>query len=242
MATVAPASFFASGTSVLTNTGFARADNTPGVTDMAFVTVMNAPQNLSMSLVKMGRNITRGQTGEYSPVYSSPAQTIEFVLRVRNTSNAPLDNVVLRDILPSSITFVPGTVRIGGAPGNDALVSGGLSLGALAVGQEFVVTFQARVAVAAQLPAGTTTLINTVTATATGVGALSAQLPIIIANEAVVVPPIKTGPGESTVLALIISGIITLLYVGYTGTDTYRRREAGGLVKETKEDTFNFRR
>ena len=101
-ATVAAASFFASGTSVLTNTGFARADNTPGVTDMAFVTVVNTPQNLSMSLVKMGRNVTRGQTGEYTPVYSSPAQTIEFILRIRNTSNAPLDNRALSGASPDS--------------------------------------------------------------------------------------------------------------------------------------------
>lgn len=241
-ATVAPGTFFASGTSVLTNTGYARGSNVPEVSDVAFVTIVNTPQNLTMSLIKMGRNVTRGETGEHTPVLSSPGQTIEFILRVRNTSNAPLTNVMLRDIVPTGIAAVPGSVRIGSSPASDALFGAGLNLGTLSVGQEVVVIFSGRVAVASELPAGTTTLINTVQATATGVGMLTAQLPVIITSTAVVVPPVDTGPGESTVLALIISGIITLLYVGYTGTDTYRRHEAGELVKESKDEPFNFGR
>jgi uncharacterized repeat protein (TIGR01451 family) len=241
-ATVAPATFFATGTSVLTNTAYARGSNVTEVSDVAFVTIANLPQTLTMSLVKMGRNITRGETGERTPVYASPVQTIEFVLRVRNTSNAPLTDVVLRDIVPAGITFVPGSVRIGSSPASDTLTASGLNLGTLAVGQEVVVTFSGRVAGATELPTGTTTLINTAQATATGVGTLIAQLPVIITNTAVVVPPISTGPGESTVLALIISGIITLLYVGYTSTDTYRRREIGAIANETKDEPFNFRR
>ncbi len=241
-ATVAATTFFASGTSVLTNTGYARGSNAPEVSDVAFVTIVNAPQNLTMSLVKMGRNVTRGETGERTPVLSSPGQTIEFILRVRNTSNASLTNVMLRDIVPTGITAIPGSVRVGGAVASDALFGAGLNLGTLAVGQEVVVIFSGRVAVASELPAGTTTLINTVQATAIGVGMLTAQLPVIITSTAVVVPPVDTGPGETTVLALIISGIITLLYVGYTSTDTYRRHEVGELVKESKDEPFNFGR
>ncbi len=241
-ATVASATFFASGTSVLTNTGYARGSNAPEVNDVAFVTIVNAPQSLTMSLVKMGRNITRGETGERTPVLSSPGQTIEFILRVRNTSNASLTNVMLRDIVPTGITAIPGSVRAGGVVVSDALFGAGLNLGTLAVGQEVVVIFSGRVAVATELPAGTTTLINTAQASTDTMPQLTAQLPVIITSTAVVVPPVDTGPGESTVLALIISGIITLLYVGYTGTDTYRRHEVGELVKESKDEPFNFRR
>lgn len=240
-ATVAPASFFASGTTVLTNTGFARGDNTDSVRDTAFVTVVNVPANLTLTLTKLGRNITRGETTEHTPVLSSPGQTIEFVLRVRNTSAAAVTNVMLRDIVPVGITPIAGSVRIGGVAAPDALTAAGLSLGTLAPGQEVVVTFRGIVASASQLPVGTTTLINTAVVTATGVSPLTAQLPIIISTT-VIVPPVNTGPGESTVLALIISGIITLLYVGYTSTDTYRRHEIGELVKEAKDDQFNFRR
>lgn len=243
-ATTAPASFFAPGTSVLTNTGYARGSNVSEVSDTAFVTVISTPQSLSMSLTKMGMNTTRGETAEHSPVQAAPTQTIGFVLRVRNTSATSLTNVTLRDVVPQGITAIAGSVRIGGVAASDILTSSGLNIGTLVSGQEAVVTFSGRVVTARELPVGTTTLINTVQATADTVGMIIAQLPIIITNSAVVVPPISTGPGESTILALIISGIVTLLYVGYTNTNTYRRREVGEIIREAKKDTkqFDFRR
>jgi uncharacterized repeat protein (TIGR01451 family) len=214
------------------------------ISDTAFVTVIVAPQTLSMSLTKMGMNTTRGETAEHSPVAASPTQTIQFVLRVRNTSAGSLTNVTLRDVVPQGITAIAGSVRVGGVAASDILTTSGLNIGTLAPGQEAVVTFSGRVVTARELPMGTTTLINTVQAMADNVGMIIAQLPIIITNSAVVVPPISTGPGESTILALIISGIVTLLYVGYTNTDTYRRREVGEIVRETKKDAkqFDFRR
>jgi uncharacterized repeat protein (TIGR01451 family) len=242
-ATVAPASFFAPGTSVLTNTGFSRASNVPEVSDTAFVTVVSAPQGLSLSLTKLGRNITRGETIEHSPVSISPAQTIEFTIRARNTSAAVINDVVLRDIMPQGVSFIAGSVRIGGVTASDAFISSGIPLGTLAPNQEVVIVFSGRVASSVDIPVGTTTVINTSQATGSGIGTITAQLPIIITNGAII-PPVPTGPGESTVLALIISAIITLLYVGYTSTATYRRHEVGEIVKDTKKDKdlFNFRR
>jgi uncharacterized repeat protein (TIGR01451 family) len=239
-ATVAAAGFFTSGTTSLTNTGYARGTNASEVSDVAFVTVVNSPSSLSISLTKMGRNVSRGQTGENSPVYSSPAQIIEFIIHVRNTSASSLTNVVLRDVLPQEITFIPGSVRIGGVVMADVLTSTGLSLGTLIAGQEVIVTFSGTVAQASALPAGTTTVLNTVTVTATNVPTLSAQLPIIITNGPVTIPPVDTGPGETTVLALIISAIITLLYVGYTSSDTYRRHEASAIAKDSRRTPTNF--
>lgn len=240
-AVVTDASFFSSGTTVLTNTAFARGSNAPEVSDVAFVTVSRSSGNVSLSLTKLGRNVTRGETDATSPVHSSPAQTIEFMLHVRNTSGAALTNVMLRDILPSEITLIRGSVRVNGVAREDVLTASGLSLGTFAPGQEAEVTFSGLVATAGNLPKGRTTVINTATVTASGVPTLTAQLPIIIIN-GVVVPPVDTGPGETTVLALIISAIITLLYVGYTSTETYRRHEAGSIAKESQGDrgTSNF--
>jgi len=239
-AAVVSASFFSSGTTVLTNTGYARGNYAPEVSDVAFVTVSNA-QNVSISLTKTGRNITRGETTDTSPVRSSPAQTLQFTLRARNMTLAAINNVMIRDVLPPAITLVPGSVRIGTTAAADSLTAAGLSLGTMAPGQEVTVTFQGKVAAGSQLPAGTTTVINTVTVSATGVPTISAQLPIIISNGGVVIPPVETGPGETTVLALIISAIITLLYVGYTSTDTYRRHEAGAIAKDSRGGTPDFK-
>ncbi len=242
-AVVAGTSFFAPGTSVLTNVGYIRGTNATETSDAAFVTVVYTPSNLSLTLTKVGRNTTRGETAEHAPVNSAPSDTIEFVMRIRNTSAAVVSDVLVRDIVPQGITAVAGSVNLNGSPASDSLISSGLMVGSLAPGQEILVSFSGRVIAASQLPAGVTTVLNTAQVLVGGSVVVTAQMAIVITNT-VVVPPISTGPGESTVLALIISAIVTLLYVGYTGTDFYRRREAGSLVKKAKKDRslFDFRR
>jgi uncharacterized repeat protein (TIGR01451 family) len=245
-ATVAPDSYFLPGTTVLTNMAYARGSNVPEVSDPAFVTVSRIVANASMALTKLGRNVSRGDTAQTSPVYAEPSQTIEFDVHVRNTSTTVLTGLVVRDVLPQGVTFVPGTVKVNGQtfPGGDALVTVGIGPGPLAAGQEVVVSFLGTVAPAAELPAGLTTLINVAQANADNIPQLIAQLPIIIGVPTPAVPPIETGPGESALLALIISAIITLLYVGYTSTDVFRRREVEGLAQKAKHDRsmFDFRR
>lgn len=51
---------------------------------------------------------------------------------------------------------------------------------------------------------------------------------------------VSTGPFESSVMALIVSAIVTLLYVGYTATDTYRRHEAEGIAHDEQSKTPDF--
>lgn len=240
-ATIANASFFSSGTSSLTNTAFARGSNVSEVSDSAFISVMTAPPSLSISLTKMGKNITRGDTAESSPVRSSPSQTLSFVLRVRNTSSLPITDAVIRDILPQEVSLLRGSVAISGVSASDVIATTGIPLGVLAPGQEVVVTLSGVVTGAAMLPSGTTTIINAATITATGVPSLSAQLPIVIVNGGVVVPPVSTGPGETTVVALIISALVSLLYVGYAHSDAYRRREVTDIARRAQSEGEDFR-
>jgi uncharacterized repeat protein (TIGR01451 family) len=200
------------------------------------VVVVTRAGNVPLVLTKMGRNVTRSQTGEHSPVYADPAQTVEFILRVRNTGATPLTNVMVRDTLPPGVTFIAGTVRVNGQAAADTLVTTGINIGTLAPGAESTITFSGRVADATALPTGTSTHINTAYARADGTPEVSAQLPVIVVRAGPPVTQIPTGPGESTVLALIISAVITLLYVGYTSTDTYRRREAGSLAGQAGKD------
>ena len=52
---------------------------------------------------------------------------------------------------------------------------------------------------------------------------------------------VSTGPFESSVMALIVSAIVTLLYVGYTATDTFRRREAEGIAHTEQDKAPDFK-
>lgn len=50
---------------------------------------------------------------------------------------------------------------------------------------------------------------------------------------------VKTGPGDAVVMALLVSGIVTLLYVSYTHTSMFRRREIDSITR--KKDPLDFR-
>jgi len=65
------------------------------------------------------------------------------------------------------------------------------------------------------------------------------QTPIVVAQSG---DPgqISTGPGEAAVLALVMSLIASLLYVGYSYTPAYRRNEAEKYAKEGAREGKNI--
>ena len=52
---------------------------------------------------------------------------------------------------------------------------------------------------------------------------------------------VSTGPFETAVFALVVSAIATLVYVGYTNTDAFRKREIKSIAKEEEKEPFNFK-
>lgn len=52
---------------------------------------------------------------------------------------------------------------------------------------------------------------------------------------------VQTGPGETTILALIVGSIVALLYVGYAGSDAFRRGEAKSYSDEAHKNPPDFR-
>jgi uncharacterized repeat protein (TIGR01451 family) len=243
-ALAAQEAFFSPGTTVLTNVAFARGSNVSEDSDDAYVSVVRSAANASMTLWKAGRNVTRNETGEHALILASPNNTLEFFLHVRNTSATALANVIVRDALPTQVLYVAGSARLNGSPIADTLATSGVNIGTLAQGAEALVTFQGRVGAPSQFSAGRTNLVNTVYARADGISELMAQLPIVVELTVAPVTEVETGPGDSALLALAVSAIITLLYVGYTGTEVYRRREVQAIAKDSHSDhdLFDFKR
>ena len=237
-ARVSSTDFFPIGSSTLVNTAFARGSNVPEVSDVAFVVVARSPLNPVLTIQKLGRNVSRNEIGERSSVTASPNDVIEFTVRVRNISQTTAENVFVQDVVPGGVTYQSGTATLNGQPTSDTLVSGGVNIGLLVPGQEGVIRFLGRIAAANVLPEGTTTLINIARTWADNIPPLEAQLPIVITNHPITVPPVDTGPGETVALAIIISSVVTLLYVGYTSTDAFRRREARDLSSKRASGDF----
>lgn len=52
---------------------------------------------------------------------------------------------------------------------------------------------------------------------------------------------ISTGPGDVTIVALILSSLTTLLYVGYTRSNAFRKNEIEEIAKDERETPPDFR-
>lgn len=52
---------------------------------------------------------------------------------------------------------------------------------------------------------------------------------------------VATGPGEVTILALVLSSLATLLYVGYTKSNTFRRHEIEEIATDELQHPPDFR-
>lgn len=89
-----------------------------------------------------------------------PGDTVNYRIEVKNTGDASLKNVILKDTLPAGMTFVPGTVKIldsnnpGGAyvADGDKIVTTGINTGGYSPGSAALIIFNAKVAANDQLP------------------------------------------------------------------------------------------
>lgn len=190
----------------------------------------------------MGRNITRGQSGEYSSVNARDGDTLTFVIRVRSVGGSYLTNVLVSDILPSELSYIAGSTRVNGIAVADGLVPHGLNVGSLYPSSEAVVEFSARVH-------GPTwqalTVNNTARARADGLGTQIALLPITLGQYVGVATAsqVKTGVADSALIALLASLVVTMLYSMYVYSAGYARKmNAEDLKRAMRKQTLNFSR
>jgi uncharacterized repeat protein (TIGR01451 family) len=134
-------------TITLGNIASAQGSNTNEVRDTANVIVDTVvpPQPTGISIEKLVRNVTANRTTFVNDETAYANDRVMFQLTVRNTGNTVLNNVYVRDVLPSGLSFVAGSVRLDGQVSNDSLVNNRLSIGSLNPGQSRVVTFDATV-------------------------------------------------------------------------------------------------
>ena len=73
-------------------------------------------------------------------------ETAHYRIEFKNTGDNELKNVVLKDTLPSKMTYVKGSTKIGSTATGDGIVSGeGLNIGNVAAGKSVYIYFDAKV-------------------------------------------------------------------------------------------------
>ena len=73
-------------------------------------------------------------------------ETAHYRIEFKNTGDNELKNVVVKDTLPSKMTYVKGSTKIGSTAAGDGIVSGtGLNIGNVAAGKSVYIYFDAKV-------------------------------------------------------------------------------------------------
>ncbi|HXV26950.1 MAG TPA: hypothetical protein VD862_02935 [Candidatus Paceibacterota bacterium] len=211
-----------------------------GSTTVTCALTVNAgpPPAADLTLNAAVRNVTNG--GSFGATTSArPGQQLQVRLIVQAVGSVP--NVIVRAVLPDTLSYVPSSTTVDGVPTSvDSVVTGGLGLGSMNARQHTII-FGVNVKNAGQLPSGTLTSVIPAEADGDGVDAAGGSAVVVIDNAGVVIRDAggtPTGPGESTVLALLAGALLTLLYVSYAHSHAFRSREAESLAK--RRDPMDF--
>lgn len=201
------------------------------------VTIYTATTQTGLSLTKLGRNLSGG-----GRVYSKVIQVlendvIEFHLTVSAGNNADLYNVIIKDPLPSVLTYIPGTTKIGGVTQPDTITTTGLSLGTVYRNTSKVITFQAR--------SGSSSVYlnhtNTAEATANNQNKVTDSATVtygLVAGAATV----KTGAASSLLISFTLSLIIAFAIWYYLRFNPSGKLALATIERKTRDSYLTLAR
>lgn len=242
--------------STLTNSMTATADSMTSQTlttnlvlnGSGYWTPTPTPYNITNARVELsstGRNVTRGQSGEYTSVRARGGDTLDLIVRIHSTNGAQLSNVYVTDLLPSGVYYITGSTTLNGYAIGDGITSSGVNVGSIAPGTDRVVKFSVRVDGSYLPSVGSVTVSNIAQIRADNMSTMSVQLPITMGQNLYItaVSGVKTGPADSLWLALLVAMLVTGCYAAYTRTDLFGRRMALAEVAAlSHKPTLNFSR
>jgi len=174
--------------------------------------VQSVQPTISLDITKHVRNVSVGEATWKSSTTAAPSDVLAFALRVTNQGTDTLSAVEVRDILPSNISLINGTVMIDDTLTSQNLLSG-IEIGYLASGQTKDITFRAIVNAPSYFSFGTTSLTNTAQARSEG-RVVSATAVVNVVKRAVGgAANVPTGIGGTLTRYLILPLLISLFGV-----------------------------
>jgi uncharacterized repeat protein (TIGR01451 family) len=176
--------------------GFNQMDgNLPGCNEYSGFVMFNIKAvQPNFELNKQVRIPGSGAAGWSNSVTVNPGDKVEYLLTYRNTGSVIQENVVVSDILPAGVTFVPGSTRLSTTTASnqevqDGITTTGLNIGNFAPGSTAHVWFTAQIGTAEELGCGTIRLVNTGRVD-TPNGATTDTAEVIVELEECVTPPV----------------------------------------------------
>ena len=118
---------------------------------------------LNLDIVKTVKNLSQKDTDWHNEIQASFLDELEFKIEIVSNSNVQLENITIKDNLPSKILY-QGDLKINGVSNSNNITSQEINIGNLDSGQLKTITFKAQIASKDNFDYGITDLINTVVA------------------------------------------------------------------------------
>ena len=134
---------------------------------------------LELSINKLVRNTSRGQSSWIDSTIASPSQEVEFLIQVTNIGNTDLSNVRVWDALPVHLSYVSGSTYLDNSS-TGSVLDDGIIIGTLNKNQTKEIRFKALVAASSSFGIGTTTLFNTGYAKTDNISQVSDQASVVV--------------------------------------------------------------
>ena len=170
------------------------------------ITIYVTSVSTNLNLTKLGRNLSSGDRVYSKVIRVTEGDVIEFHLTITAGNNKDLHDVKIKDIMPSVLSYMPGTTKINGIVQSDTIATTGLPLGTIYKGDSKTIVFQA-----ISLSPGTyLTYTNTAEVTADNETKITDSASItygLVAGAAT----IRTGPLDTLLISFIISLISSLI-------------------------------
>jgi uncharacterized repeat protein (TIGR01451 family)/LPXTG-motif cell wall-anchored protein len=186
----------------------------------------------SLTIAKYVRNITKG--GSFSPsATATRGDTVEYQIIV-TAQTATVNNVVVTDNLPQGLGFVSGSFTVNGQS-NGGSLSNGLNLGSLPAGSSVTIIYRATVNV------DNGTIINTATASGTGVNSVQARATVTVTTA----PPVINNALCINILAFnqinVGQSFGLPITIQNTGTSTWDNNfRLVGMSSGTSSNSYNL--
>lgn len=178
-----------------------------------------------------------------SMLHFSSGDKVDYQIYFKNTGNTQLKDVVVKDVLPAGVTYVPGTSYLHNSGGTrqiaDGITAGGAIIGGYMPGGDAYLKFTAQVAKNDKLPVcGKNTLKNVAKATTTA-GSKEDSANVTVTKDC---PPVVKYTCDSLEVKQLTRTSVrfTTKYTAQNATFkkvTYTVRDASGKVVDTKTST-----
>lgn len=167
----------ASSCGVITNTANLSATGISNQSSSATINVICNPQSTTLTISKLVKNITQGNSSYTKSVSANPGDRIGYQITIQ-ALNGPATNVTLNESIPGYFNYAAGSARMNGNTFADSFTNSTVNIGSLSQGQADVITYEGNVS--SNMPNGQTNIINTATASADRMGTINDSASVIV--------------------------------------------------------------